>query len=58
MDEFSLPKTRSISCSDCPAYQRHHLSSFYAAESPNRFLASFNTTFGEKIYNRDVASQY
>jgi hypothetical protein len=32
------------------------MSSFCAAESPNRFPGVINTTFGEKIYTRGVAS--
>src|SRR6266567_9598871 len=34
------------------AFQRHHMSLFCAAESPNRFPWVINTTFGEKTYIR------
>src|SRR6266700_6031537 len=52
MDECSLPKARPILCNESPAFQRHHMSLFCAAESPNRFPWVINTTFGEKTYIR------
>jgi hypothetical protein len=30
-----LPNARPISCNDCPAFQRRHMSLFCTAESPN-----------------------
>src|SRR5207245_6989002 len=52
MEECSLPKARPILCNESPAFQRHHMSLFCAAESPNRFPWVINTTFGEKTYIR------
>src|SRR5208283_4391812 len=52
MDECSLPKARPILCNESPAFQRHHMSLFCAAESPNRFPRVINTTSGEKTYIR------
>src|SRR5207247_4818437 len=52
MDECSLPKARPILCNESPTFQRHHMSLFCAAESPNRFPWVINTTFGEKTYIR------
>ena len=50
--EGTWPNARPISCSDCPAFQRHHMSLFSIAESPNRFPSTIDTTFSEKIYIR------
>src|SRR5260370_22115013 len=49
MEECSLPKARPISCNDCPAFQRRHMSPFCAAESPNRFPWIINTTFENSV---------
>ena len=46
-----LPNARPISCNDCPAFQRRHISALCAAESPP-FPCAINTTFREKIYIR------
>jgi hypothetical protein len=37
MELCGLSKARPISCCDCPAFHRHHMSLFSIAESPNRF---------------------
>src|SRR5258705_13556354 len=52
MDAWSLPKARPISCNDCPAFQRHHMSIRWFAESFILLLNLINTTFREKIYTR------
>src|SRR5258706_13509913 len=52
MDTWSLPKARPISCNDCPAFQRPHLSTRWLAESFTRLLNLINTTFREQIYTR------
>src|SRR5258708_38279678 len=52
MDTWSLPKARPISCNDCPAFQRHHMSIRWFAESFTLLLNLINTTFREKIYTR------
>src|SRR5271169_3735599 len=52
MDTWSLPKARPISCSDCPAFQRLHMSFRCCSESFTRRLNVINTTFREKIYSR------
>src|ERR1700686_5671327 len=52
MDTWSLPKTRPISCNDCPAFQRLHRSVLCVAESLTRLACVINTTFSEKIYIR------
>src|SRR5258706_10382866 len=52
MDTWSLPKARPISCNDCPALQRHHMSIRWFAESFTLLLNLINTTFREKIYTR------
>src|SRR5271169_2932144 len=52
MDTWSLPKTRPISCNDCPAFQRLHISVLCIAESFTRLRCVINTTFREKIYSR------
>src|SRR5258707_9924422 len=56
MEECSLPKARPISCNDCPAFQRRHMSPFCAAESPNRFPWIINTTFENSVIPDGVAS--
>src|ERR1700682_6205497 len=52
MDTWSLPKARPISCNDCPAFQRLHMSTRWFAESLTRLACVINTTFREKIYIR------
>src|SRR3984893_6524825 len=52
MDTWSLPKARPISCNDCPAFQRHHISVRWFTESFTRLRCAINTTFREKIYSR------
>src|ERR1700719_5372549 len=52
MDTWSLPKVRPISCNDCPAFQRLHMSFRCCSESFTRRLNVINTTFREKIYIR------
>src|SRR5208282_503841 len=52
MDECPLPNARPISCNDCPAFQRDHISVLCVAESRDRFTWVIDTTFGEKIYIR------
>src|SRR5882762_2709655 len=52
METWSLPKTRPISCNDCPAFQRLHMSVRWFAESFTRLTCVMNTTFREKIYSR------
>src|SRR5258705_9359526 len=52
MDAWSLPKARPISCNDCPAFQRHHMSIPWFAETFTLLLNLINTTFREKIYTR------
>src|SRR5258705_668940 len=52
MDTWSLPKTRPISCNDCPAFHRLHMSSRCCSESLTRRLNVINTTCREKIYTR------
>src|SRR5258708_32301733 len=52
MDTWSLPKARPISCNDCPAFQRHHMSIPWFAESFTLLLNLINTTFREKFYTR------
>src|SRR5216684_2884404 len=52
MDTWSLPKARPISCNDCPAFQRDHMSVRWFAESFTRLPCVINTTFREKIYSR------
>src|ERR1700738_4276614 len=52
MDTWSLPKARPISCNDCPAFQRDHMSLRWFAESFTRLACVINTTFREKIYSR------
>src|ERR1700675_1653924 len=48
METWSLPKARPISCNDCPAFQRPHMSIRWFAESFTRFLCATNTTFQRK----------
>src|SRR5467141_1774698 len=52
MDTWSLPKARPISCNDCPAFQRLHMSVRCVTESFTRLRCVINTTFRKKIYNR------
>src|SRR5882672_9997258 len=52
METWSLPKARPISCNDCPAFQRLHMSVRWFAESFTRLTCVMNTTFREKIYSR------
>src|SRR5260370_32385594 len=52
MDTWSLPKARPISCNDCPAFQRDHMSVRWFAENFTRLPCGINTTFREKIYSR------
>src|ERR1700680_2019721 len=52
MDTWSLPKALPISCNDCPAFQRHHISVRWFTESFTRLRCAINTTFREKIYSR------
>src|ERR1700684_4294816 len=52
METWSLPKARPISCNDCPAFQRLHMSTRWCAESFTRLRSVINTTFREKIYIR------
>src|ERR1700730_11374126 len=52
MDTWSLPKARPISCNDCPAFQRDHMSVRWFAESFTRLPCVINTTFREEIYIR------
>src|ERR1700676_1073072 len=52
MDTWSLPKALPISCNDCPAFQRHHISVRWFTESFTRLRCAINTTFREKIYTR------
>src|ERR1700682_5025464 len=52
MDTWSLPKARPISCNDCPAFQRLHMSLLCIVESFTRRCCVINTTFSEKIYIR------
>src|SRR5712672_24569 len=52
MDTWSLPKARPISCNDCAAFQPHHMSIRWFAESFTLLLNLINTTFREKIYTR------
>src|SRR6266852_5223780 len=56
MEECSLPKARPLSCNDCPAVQRRHMSPFCAAESPNRLPWIINTTFENSVIPDGVAS--
>ena len=42
--EFTLLKVRPISCKDCPAFQRLHMSFRCCSESLNRLLKVINTT--------------
>src|ERR1700736_3969694 len=48
MDTWSLPKVRPISCKDCPAFQRLHMSFRCCSESLNRRLKVINTTLKRK----------
>src|ERR1700721_2203539 len=43
MELCGLSKARPISCSDSPAFQRHQMSLFSTAESPNRFPGLIQT---------------
>src|ERR1022692_968714 len=52
MTTWSLPRARPISCNDCPALQRPHMSICWLADSFTRLLNVINTTFREKIYSR------
>src|ERR1019366_7322216 len=52
IDTWFLPKARPISCNDCPAFQRLHMSVLCIAESLTRLCCVINTTFSEKIYIR------
>src|ERR1700704_5888046 len=52
METWSLPKARPISCNDCPAFQRLHMSVRWFAESFTRLTCVMNTTFREKFYSR------
>src|SRR4030081_3324140 len=52
METWSLPKARPISCNDCPAFQRLHMSVRWFAESFTRLTCVMNTTFRKKIYSR------
>src|SRR6266446_5113746 len=52
METWSLPKARPISCNDCPAFQRLHMSVRWFAASFTRLTCVMNTTFREKIYSR------
>src|SRR5450759_1525452 len=52
MQTWSLPNARPISCNDCPAFQRFHMSVLCIAESLTRLACVINTTFREKIYSR------
>jgi hypothetical protein len=47
-----LSKARPISCNDCPAFQRLHMSFLCIVESFTRRCCVINTTFSEKIYIR------
>src|ERR1700680_3236477 len=52
MTTWLLPSARPISCKDCPAFQRFHISVRWAAESFHRLACFMNTTFRGKIYTR------
>jgi hypothetical protein len=43
---------KEISCNDCPAFQRDHMSVRWFAENFTRLPCVINTTFREKIYSR------
>src|SRR5262249_2112826 len=51
MTLWSLPSQRPIACSDCPAFQRLHISARCVEDSFHRFCISY-TTLGKKIYIR------
>jgi hypothetical protein len=36
---------KPISCNDCPAFQRHHISVLWFTESLTRLACAINTTF-------------
>jgi len=56
MDTWSLPKARPISCNDCPAFQRPHISIRWFAESFTRLPCVINTTFKRRFVSDGVAS--
>src|ERR1700732_2777937 len=49
MTKCLLPKARPISCNDCPAVHRHHISLRWFTESFTRLRCIINTTFRENI---------
>ena len=50
-----VPNARPISCSDCPAFQRHQSSLLCIAESPNRLPSAINATFRRRRTSDSVA---
>src|SRR5580765_8122072 len=52
MTPCALPQALPISCKDCPAFQRLHMSFRCCSESLNRLLNVINTTFREMTYIR------
>src|SRR4029077_18140906 len=52
MTPCALPQALPISCKDCPAFQRLHMSFRCCSESLNRLLNVINTTFKEMTYTR------
>src|SRR6478672_1292148 len=52
MTPCALPQALPISCKDCPAFQRLHMSFRCCSESLNRLLNVINTTFKEMTYSR------
>src|SRR5262249_41866013 len=51
MTRLSLPSQRPIAWSDCPAFQRLHISARCVEDSFHRFCIRY-TTLGKKIYIR------
>ena len=47
-----MPKARAISCNDCDAFQRPHISVLCIAESFIRLYSVIHTTLREKTYTR------
>src|SRR6476469_2643850 len=52
MTPCALPQALPISCKDCPAFQRLHMSFRCCSESLNRLLNVINTTFKDMTYSR------
>src|SRR6476620_8359670 len=52
MTPCALPQALPISCKDCPAFQRLHMSFRCCSDSLNRLLNVINTTFKEMTHSR------